>query len=197
MHLRTNNQAILTRLVCLPNLLIFIVLSCCVCHFPLKLASTLPTDREAESFHLYYALLKSDTVINGDFPLYSAPLGLQTRKWESTESQEVFMAQDGKLSDLLGQLQSAVELNETAQSKTTVGFHCDHNKVCFLWDREKNISVIQTVEDGNMRWQFQLVFQADSGSYTDKWSTYGSLVTVILNNDSNNHEINPYWPDTK
>lgn len=95
MHLRTNNRAILARLVCLLNLLIFIVPSCSVLYFPWKSASILTTDREAESFHLYFALWKSDTVINEDFPLYSAALGLQIRKWESKKSQEVAMAQDG------------------------------------------------------------------------------------------------------
>lgn len=173
----------------------FLLFSCCVCHFPLKLVTTLPTDRVISFIlcsvkNLTRRLMKTSL---------SALLlrGCKQGRGESTNSQEVSMDQDGKLSDLLGQLQRAVELNETARSKTTMGFHCGHNKVCFLWDGEKNISVKQTGEDGNMRWQCEFLFRADTGSDTDKWCTHGSLVTVILNNDSNEHEIHSYSSDTK
>lgn len=66
MHLRTNNRAILTRLICVLDLLIFIVPSFSVLYFPWKF-SLYPL---TESFQ-FSPFCKSDTLINADLILLS------------------------------------------------------------------------------------------------------------------------------
>lgn len=200
MHLRANNQAILTRLVCV-LILIFIVPSLSVLCFPWKLWLALAPDRQAESFQLYFALWKSDTVINEDLrlPPLLCSLGCP-RKWESTKVPGgVYGAgwltkRSARPAAERGgaERSSAVEDNGGPSLSRAVAGHAG-----FETER-KTFSARQRVENGSMIWHFELLFHANSGSDSDKWSTYGSLVTVILNNDSSNREINHHYStDTK
>lgn len=94
-------------------------------------------------------------------------------------------------------LWSWMRCRKKKRQKTTANFHCDSRplqSLLSLRDTGKTwISEKGAVENGSMMWHLELLFGADSRSDTDKWSTYGSLVTLMLNNDGNSSQINHYY----
>lgn len=177
MHLRTNNRAILTRLICVLDPLMFIVPSFSVLCFPWTF-SLYPL---TVSFQLS-PFCKSDTAINGDLILLSL---LFSDRFQGSGSRQ----RRGKC---VCDTEGAIEVIHLACSREQRGWIKTVRVQCTAHYRQHILGrgEAEPVQTGSTIPYFELLRLTHSESDSDKCSTYGSLVPVTLNDDSSNCDIN-------